>query len=272
MKSQQFLIIILIAIGAITGSTLAAISYLNNRQTAPTISEIFPESTDNSTPDPIPDLAETAPTQQNSSPPPKASEFSQFRLRLLDAVKRRDAKFIRTIVNAKTQWGFGGAIDLNTYNIDNRQSPFWQYMEKAIAAGCTIDPDTTEPEQELGSDIWFCPITFGKQIYKFGWQQQVAILGQNVNVRSEPGSGSPVVDELSRDIIQFDKETFDNLPQRLQQAINSPDGWTPVVLKNGQKGWVQNRFVYYEPRDYRVSFIRSKGQWWLRYFWRGNAN
>lgn len=272
MKSQQFLIIVLIALGAITGSTLAAISYFNNRD-APTDQNSLSQSTDspyaqnyNS------ELGLNTPADLNSSSQPNRNTFSEFRLRFLDAIERRNANFIRTLVTPQTQWSFGGSINLDSYNIDDPQSIFWQYMKKAVGTGCTIEPDAQVPAQELGSDIWVCPITSGKAIYNFGWQEQVGILGQDVNVRSEPGTGASTVKVLSKDLVKFDSETFNNLPQQLQEAVNSHDGWTPVVLKNGKKGWVQNRFVYYEPRDYRVSFVRSNGQWRLHYFLRGDGN
>ena len=34
----------------------------------------------------------------------------------------------------------------------------------------------------------------------------------------------------------------------------------------------ENNFVYYEPRDYRISFARFDGQWRLRYLLEGNGN
>ncbi len=273
MKSQQFFIIILIALGAITGSTLAAISYLNNRESVSNDQSSLPESTANSLPpNSTSDLELNTPTDLNSSPQPNPNTFPQFRVRLLDATKRRDANFIRNIVTTKTRFSFDSSINLDAYNIDDPQSLFWQYMEKAVSTGCTIEPDTQVPEQELGSDIWVCPITSGKPIYDFGWQEQMGILGESVNVRSEPGTGASIVTVLSKEVVKFDAKTFNNLPQRLQEEVNSPNGWTPVVLTNGKKGWVQNRFLYHEPRDYKVSFIRSNGEWQINYFLRGNGN
>jgi hypothetical protein len=262
MKSPQILMIVLIALGAVTGSTLATVTYLNRKKSASVIPSPFVQSgrsaNRNSTLEPLKE--KTPQAKQNSS------EFSQFRLRLLEAVKRRDANFIRALVTPQTQWGQSGTSNIDALKIDDAQSNFWQDMEKALGGGCTIEPNVNVAENEPGSDIWMCPNVPEKAI---SLPEQVAILGQKVNIRSEPSTNGSIVTTLSKELVQFDSETFTNSPQQTQALAIAPDGWTPVILPNGKQGWVQNRLVYYKPRDYRVSFVRSRGQWRLRYFLRG---
>lgn len=258
MKSTQFLMIVLIAIGAIVGATFATISYLEEVQS-------------NS-------AAETSPaaspgTSENSNPslPSKGKDFSEFRLQLLDAIKRRDANFIKDLVDLRTQWNFGGTTNFYNSNIEDSQSMFWQYIEKAVANGCVVEPNAKVADREAGSEVWVCPETIGKPIYDSGWQEEVAILGKDVNVRSEPGTDAAILAIVSKQVIKFDPETFNNLSERMQGSVNSPDGWTPILLQNGKKGWVQNSFIYYQRRDYRISFYRQDDRWKLRYFWRGDG-
>lgn len=272
MKSQQFMLIILIALGAITGSTFATISYFNGSQfkTNSNVKNtiVTPSETPNQEVNkPIDETEIPSPIPQ-----PKPSDFSQFRLRFLDAVKRHDANFIRAIVTPETQWSFGGSSSLATYNIDDAQSPFWQDIEKAVNAGCTVETNAKVAKKEADSDVWVCPETVGKAIYNFGWQEEVAILGRSVNVRSQPSTTGSIIDVLSKQVIKFDPQTFNSLSPQQQQSVNSVDGWTPILLNNGKQGWVQNRFVYYEPRDFRVSFVRVNSQWRLRYFLKGDGN
>jgi hypothetical protein len=192
---------------------------------------------------------------------------------LLGAIARRDAEFIQAIVTPETQWSFGGSLNLDTYKIDNPQSLFWQQLDKAVSTGCIVDPQARVTYQEPGSQIWICPVTTARPIYNFGWNGSVAIIGRNVNVRTEPGTGGTVITKVSDTLLNFDQNTYNNLPERSkEQLVNSPDGWTPVVLPNGRRGWVASEYVYHEPRDYRVSFVRSRGQWRLRYFLRGDGN
>lgn len=301
MRYQQWLVIVAIALSAILGSTLATIGYLGKRQSStvtptptatvpsvvfpptPTISPTTSPSFDpldlnSASPKPSP-LSPSTPTpspQTSSSPsptPPDASEFSQFRRRLLGAIARRNAGFIQAIVTPETQWSFGGSISLETYNVDNSQSVFWQQLEKAVSTGCIVDPQARVANQEPGSQIWVCPVTAARPIYNFGWNGSVAIIGRNVNVRSEPGTGGTVITKVSDTLLSFDQNTYNNLPERSKaQLVDTPDGWTPVVLPGGQRGWVASEYVYHEPRDYRVSFVRSRGQWRLRYFLQGDGN
>lgn len=258
MKSPQILMIILIALGAVTGSTLATVTYFNRKKSVSLPPSSLVQSSDRSTTGSPPE--KIAQGKQN------LSDFSQFRPRLLEAVKRRDANFIRALMTPQTQWGQSGASNLDALKIDDSQSSFWQDMEKAVGSGCKIESNTTGVENEPESDIWICPNIPEKAISS---PEQVAILGQKVNVRSEPSTNGSIVTTLSKELVRFDSETFTNSPQQMQALAIAPDGWTPVILANGKQGWVQNRLVYYKPRDYRVSFVRSRGQWRLRYFLRG---
>ena len=265
MKPAQILMVIMIVLGAVTGSTLATVGYLNRRQSG-TINR-----------NPLV-LFKGESTRQNSSfeqpialqKNQKNSEFTQFRQRFLESVKRRDGNFIRAISTPQTQWSRSGTIDIETYKIDDSKSNFWQAMEKAVGAGCTIERNANVAEKDADSDVWVCPDMALNPISNATGQAQVGILGEN-----EMANGFLIPDivvVLSKELVQFDTDTFTNLPLRQQESINDIEGWTPVILNDGKRGWVQNRFVYYETRDYRVSFVRSRGQWRLRYFRRGAGN
>jgi len=267
MKPAQILMVIMIVLGAVTGSTLATVAYLNRRQSGVI------------NPNPLVLFKGGSGTQNSSLEPPitlqkkqKNSEFTQFRQRFLESVKRRDANFIRAISTPQTQWSRSGLIDIETYKIDDSESNFWQAMEKAVGAGCTIERNANVAEKDADSDVWVCPDMALNPISNAAGQAQVGILGENVNVRSQPNTRSDILVVLSKELVQFDTETFTNLPVRKPESINGIEGWTPVILNDGKRGWVQNRFVYYETRDYRVSFVRSRGQWRLRYFLRGGGN
>ncbi|MEW5861870.1 MAG: SH3 domain-containing protein, partial [Cyanobacteriota bacterium] len=216
------------------------------------------------------------PTGTQTTPPDKSS-FSQFRVRLLDAISRRDANFIRAIVTSETEWNYGGTLNLDSYNIEDKNSKFWAYMDKAISLGCATDNQAKVANKEPGSDVWVCP-DVAKALESIRPDKpnvgQLAILGQNVNVRAEPGAGSKIVGVVSYDFVSFDGNTFNSSPERMQKAVKEKviDGWTPVKLQNGEKGWVLNRYVYDSETDYRVSFVRTRGQWRLRYFLPGNGN
>ncbi len=257
----------MIVLGAVTGSTLATVAYLNRRQSGrinqnPLVLFQGGSATQN------PSFEQPITLQRKQN----ASEFTQFRQRFLESVKRRDANFIRAVSTPQTKWSRSGTIDIETYKIDDSESNFWQAMEKAVGAGCAIEPNANVAEKDADSDVWVCPDMALNPISNSAGQAQVGILGENVNVRSQPNTRSDIIVVLSKEMVQFDTETFTNLPVSEQESINEIEGWTPVILNDGRRGWVQNRFVYYQNRDYRVSFVRSRGQWRLRYFLRGGSD
>ena len=268
----------MIVLGAIAGSTLATITYLNGKQSTSNAQIFSPQSWANSLPKSLnlqkkPEksyLDKTTLTPNN--PLSSKVDFSQFRQSFLSAVKQRDETFIRALVNSQTQSITGQSLSLENYNLEDKTSPFWQQIEKAVTAGCTLEVTTRVTQQETENEIWVCPKTFGKPIYDSDWQTQVAIIADRVNIRTEAKTNSPIVGVVSKDLVQFDSETYQNLSEAERELVNQFDGWTPVILKNGKKGWVQNQLVYYEPRDYRISFARFDGQWRLRYLLGGNSN
>lgn len=207
----------------------------------------------------------------NGKKPLPASQFSQFRLRLLNAVQRRDAKFIRAIVTEETEGQKGSKLNLDSYKINDSRSQLWAGMEKAVSAGCAIDSTAQVADKDAGSSVWVCPnltkLNQSQQPDNNG-SKQLAILGQKVNLRVDPWAASRIVGVVSNEYVTFDQDAFNKLPVKQQKDFERYvlDGWTPVKLSNGQHGWVQNRYVYNEGKDYRVSFVRSHGQWRLRYF------
>lgn len=264
MKPYPILTIGAIVLVTVAGSTMATLASLTRPPLSPLSSPFSLESIE---------VSQNSRTRTQ----PNQSEFSAFRQRLLEAVRRSDAKFIRAIATAQTQWNYGGTLNLDSYNIDSNQSIFWPNLEKAVSQGCAIDAEARIPDKEPGSSVWMCPdLTKVKQSIRpdrpnFG---HLAIIGQNINVRAEPGMRGKIIGSVSNDYVAFDPEGYNSLPpgtveQLRQQPLN---GWTPVRLRNGQRGWIANNYVYDEENDYRVSFVRSRGQWRLRYFLPGNGN
>ncbi|XWK89249.1 MAG: SH3 domain-containing protein [Phormidium sp.] len=278
MRFPHILMFIMIVLGAIAGSTLATITYLNGKQSALNTPVFFPQSWENNS---LPkDLNLQKPGNYNhnkttlstNNPLSSKVDFSQFRQSFLTAVKRRDETFIRALVTPQTQSISAQSLSLDNYDLEDKNSAFWQQIEKAVTAGCTLELTTRITKQETENEIWVCPKTFGKPIYDSDWQTQVAIIADRVNIRTEAKTNSPIVGVVSKDLVQFDSETYQNLSEAERELVNQFDGWTPVILKNSKKGWVQNQLVYYEPRDYRISFARVDGQWRLRYLLGGNGN
>lgn len=273
MKRYQIVMIGLVAVATMAASTMTSVAYRATTELTPKAQTLKPVS---KAEEPISEpFIEVV--QNSSQTGTKASEFTQFRQRLLDAVQRADTKFVQAIVTPQTQWSYGGTLNLDSYNINNNQSKFWSYMTKAVNQGCGIDSQAQVPDKEPGSSVWVCPdITRVKESIRpdrpnFG---HLAVIGQNVNVRAEPGMGGRIIGSVSNDYVAFDSQAYNTLPAGVAEKMQADplSGWTPVRLQNGQRGWILNQYVYDQENDYRVSFVRSRGQWRLRYFLPGNGN
>lgn len=277
MKSYQKILMTVTALVTMAGSAMVTIAYRTSlipHSVASTVSETAQTSSQTS--------FESQPAQivQQSGQGRfniDGADFSQFRLRLLDAVQRADTKFIDALVTPETQWSYGGTLNLESYKIEDNQSKFWVYMKKAITQGCSVDAEANVSTKEPGTNVWNCPdLTQVKASIRpdrpnFG---HLAIIGDAVNVREEPGISSKIIGSVSHDYVSFDPARYGQYPDGVKEQMQSDpvNGWTPIRLRTGQQGWIINQYVYDEENDYRVSFIRSQGQWRLRYFLPGNGN
>ncbi len=213
--------------------------------------------------------------QSNQSP-----EFAQFIQQFRQAVQNRDAQFIRDRVTSKTTFDFGRHRSINYLNPDNPKSPFWSQLEKAIAPGCTDEANVVVPPVPKGT-FFSCSVVFRQfEVIKnattseiqLAYETSIVIVGNGVNVRSEPEQKAPVIAILSDEIVTFDRDMFEKSPMQIQQTTLEPDnldGWTPVILPNDKHGYVSNRFAY-RPLGYRVIFANTDGRWMMQAFVSGD--
>lgn len=211
----------------------------------------------------------------------QSADFRQFHQQLWGAVHHRDARFMQSIINAQTMLEIDRTdIPISTLNLDNPEAPFWFQMEKAIAKGCAIETNSSIP-RDSGTSVWLCSPVLrafeaagknappGEDGTMYG--NYVAIVGQDVNVRAEPGTSAPIIGRVSNEIVKFDRDRFESLPERMKQEMVSwnLNGWTPVILPNGRRGYVSNRYAY-KPLERRAIFVKSGGNWQLRGFVAGD--
>jgi hypothetical protein len=79
---------------------------------------------------------------------------------------------------------------------------------------------------------------------QFGCQDSVTIIGKLVNVRAWPSSDSEVVGQvLYGTCLQIDTETFVYLSEEQRQAIVTGQGWYPIVLPDGMRGYIHSRYA-----------------------------
>jgi hypothetical protein len=185
-----------------------------------------------------------------------ASEFGQFRTQLKQAVKNRDAKYIRSIAAPDILLTFGRRFGLDRLKIDDPKAPFWQELEKSLAVGCV-------KKRIEASEIISCPFSSGlwsELIDRAGGQGRIAIIGNNIPVYARPSTKSPTIATLSNEAIKL----ADN-----NQQLAFVSSLAKVLLPSGQTGYVSNRYIYTR-FGYRAIFQKLEGKWQMRAFVAGD--
>ncbi|GAP98779.1 hypothetical protein NIES2104_53350 [Leptolyngbya sp. NIES-2104] len=278
MKTKALILSGVVVLTAAVSSTIAAVSYLRPepQSAAPQVEQPQPTvSTPPATIEKLNPPVSTAPSPDPARLPialvdesVQSPEFVKFLDRTKQAVRDRDAKYIRSIVTPQTKFSFGAQRTINYLNPENPKSSFWTSLEKALALGCS---------QEASG--YSCPTVF--QQFQSALKPSstdldafsaIVVVGQNVNVRSRPDGNSPAIATLTNEIVKYDTTTFQNASEQEKSEtfrLDNPNGWTPVILSGDRRGFVASRYAY-SPVGYRVIFGKEGGEWKMQAFVTGD--
>ncbi len=196
------------------------------------------------------------------------SDFYQFRAQLREAVRNRNAEFVNSII-PETGLGIGFSVPQTreNLNLDDPQARLWLMLEKAVAIGCSPVENPPPDNSDAVSEMWVCPNVadaFSRQVPPpnsadgVSWMmERVVVVGENVNVRSQPSLDSEAIATLSNEVVQVDRD------RQLPQTFDPIDSWTAIRLGDDREGYVYNRYVY-PPLDYRALFSKINGEWQLQ--------
>lgn len=193
------------------------------------------------------------------------SSFGRFRSRLQQAVRSRDAKFIRAIADPNIHLSFGRSITLDRLKIDDPNSLFWNRLERIINTGCAAYE--APPGKSDSPPSFACPHVF--QASLGDPFTDVYIVGTGVNARARPRADSPVIAVLSNEVVKSDPQGFSALSEQQKLKVQTWDGWQPVIVPNGQRGYVSSRYAYV-PAGYRALFENKGGSWKMTAFIAGD--
>jgi hypothetical protein len=198
----------------------------------------------------------------------KYPSFHSFREELVNAAKKRDSKFILSILAPDILNSLGGDGGIEEFKqewkLDQPDSKFWDELLSILSmGGAFIDSG--------GAQEFCAPYVASqwknliKQLPKDSDSDEyAAVIRENVVLRSKPDQDSPVVDNLSYDIIKFDSNT---------PASNEPpvvdNQWVKIVTLSGKQGYVLSSDVR-SPSDYHVCFKEVEGRWVMTIFAQGD--
>jgi hypothetical protein len=184
--------------------------------------------------------------------------FAQFAAKLQQAIRDRDAKYVTSVLPANgIAIGYSRPTKIADLKLNHPQSDFWGILTYTTANGCARSA-------LANSAAWLCATVAGDferqyPVPKNGnWMdymlQQVIVLGQDVNVRSQPNRNGTVVSTLSHEVVTHNPKVTTRFSR------NPLVGWTPVTLNNGKTGYVNNRYVYF-PLGYTLQVEKRQNQW-----------
>lgn len=97
----------------------------------------------------------------------------------------------------------------------------------------------------------------------------IYIIGEAVNVRSQPRSDSRVIGTLTNEIVKADPAGFGRLTSQQRELSQTLEGWMPVITPSGEPGYVSSRYAYFAA-GYRARFENKQGQWRMTIFITGD--
>jgi len=184
--------------------------------------------------------------------------FSAFRAKLIEAVKKRDKKYLLSVLdpNVKNSFGGDGGIEefKEMWEIDSSKSKLWDELRVVLSNGGGFQDKNT-----FAAPYSF--VFFPADLDAF--EQQV-IFGNNVNLRAKPDKSAKVISQLSYNIVKVDYENSvsDGKPEPTYL-------WLKVETLGGKKGFVSAEFVR-SSIDYRAIFVKEKGKWKISAFVAGD--
>ena len=187
--------------------------------------------------------------------------FAPFRSKLIDAVKRRDAKFILSILDADIKNSFGGNDGIEEFKeywqIESADSKFWGEFLPVIGNGGHF-----QAEGDGGLPIFTAPYSFAGFPNDLDAFEHSVIFGSRVNLRRAPNLTSPIVGKLSYNIVRV----TNTIP--LSDDAESPD-WYEIETLGRLRGFVKAEYVR-SPIDYRAGFQKKSGVWKMIFFIAGD--
>lgn len=189
----------------------------------------------------------------------KDPSFNNFREQLRSAIKKRDAKFIlnRLHPNISVSYGIcGNGVKCfkESWQPEKPNSKLWNTLREVIELGGSFE--------NQGKKIFCAPYVsskFPRQVEGEeiqGVPEYSVILGKDVNVRSRPSLNSPVVANLSYDIVKIG----------FNANIND-DNWVKILTPT--PGYVSSQFIRH-PNHYNACFEIIKGRWVMTSFIAGD--
>lgn len=192
----------------------------------------------------------------------KDRSFKIFRDQLLAALRRRDKKYLLSVLHPDIMNSLGGNGGVKEFvehwKLNSSDSKVWSELYKIMSLGGTFENVNGEKEFSAPyvSSRWdrIQPKLRGE----FAEVSYAAIIGSRVRVYSRPDLDAPVLARLSYDVVEVD----------YPGSIQSSDYefiWVKIKLPKGRSGYVRAAEIR-SPSDTSAHFKKVNGKWLLYIF------
>jgi len=180
----------------------------------------------------------------------KDSSWVSFRNRLLDALQKRDRRFLVSVLDRNVRNGTDGergvAAFRKQWDLDSDGSPLWRELPSALFLGAAYMK--RDKGQELCAPYLLA--RWPADIDPFG---HGAIVAKEAAVKSEPSSASKTLAVLSYDVVSVtDWDVAD-------REAGSPQRWVRVRVGEGE-GYVPEEHIR-SPIEHAACFVKGPNGW-----------
>ncbi len=183
----------------------------------------------------------------------KDASFLKFRERLLAAIDRRDAKYVIGIVDPNIRNSFGGndgvAEFRKAWKPERADSELWTELRDVLTHGGAFQ----------AGQFW-APYVFSRFPEDLDGFEYVAVMGDDVALRSQPDLSAPAITTLSYHLVKVDYTG-------IEDPENAP--WFKVSTTDGKEGYLPAG-SFRSPVDYRAGFAKRRGVWRMTAFIAGD--
>jgi hypothetical protein len=176
--------------------------------------------------------------------------------RIRQALITQDHEAIAPFITNGYYWIGDTYAPLNVAVLTETESPVMTSLERAIAAGCV-----SYKVLELTPAYWVCPGAIDAiPLEQFAASTTVLINGDQVNIRQLPSLDSEVITTVSYTTVLLNQPAVAAFSEADRAALATASGWCPVILSDGQSGYVSSQFC--RPITQAHALFRNvEGQW-----------
>jgi len=189
------------------------------------------------------------------------ASFKSFREKLIEAVRKRDVKYVVGILDPAILNSFGGNGGIKEFKemwkIDSPTSELWDELLTVLTNGGSFF-------KEEENNLFCAPYSFKQFPEDLDAFEYQIIFDNNVNLRARPDLKSKNIALLSYNVVKIDYEN--------SVAGKNKEGeylWLKVETSGGKKGFVSAKFVR-SPIDYCACFEKKNGKWKVTTFVAGD--